>query len=425
MVDLNEHNAGDLLRAGLDPESPHPPRVSIAAAIHDGRRRRASRRLAVAGGVAVAIAVAVAVPAALAATRNDSAPAGPDPTPPATPHPVVTDTGTPGPTRSVPPPGGTPGASYAAPPFATAPAACDVHELAAPAGGGPTVVSAGSPDGSVHYGLRHRTDGTDEVVRWQAGQPSLPTLPGEDPLVVAVNNGGDAVGNSTIAGRPAAWRLHDGKATLLPGEERAFAKAVNIKGDVAGNRGSNDASGRPIAWRGGNPPVELPLPSGATGGRALAIDFWGTVFGSVAYGTAEVPYSWDVNGTGAPLPLPPGSTTAVVTSAREGWASGFADQSTAHPKPVRWSTLGGIVVVLDGIESPAGEVNANGFVLGRATDGRAVLLADDQRIVLPAILDPTAARPNTPVTLSDDGRTIVGQATRPDGSFQAVVWTCH
>ncbi|WP_433053351.1 hypothetical protein [Dactylosporangium sp. CS-033363] len=426
MVDLNEHNAGDLFRAGLDPESPRPPRVSIATAIHDGRRRRTSRRLAVAGGAAVAIAVAVAVPAALAATRNDSAPPGLNPTAPAaSPYPAITDTGTPGPTRSGPPIGATPGASFAAPPFAEAPTACDVHALAGTADGTATLVTAGSPDGAVHFGQQYRKgEAAVEVVRWRAGQPAVVAVPGADAEVVAVNNGGDAVGNSKLDGQPTAWRLRGDTVTPLPGPGEAYAHAVNVQGDVAGNRGADDVRGRPVVWRGGNPYADLPLPAGATGGRAMAIDEWGSVFGSVAFGARVVPYSWAANGTGTQLPLPPNTGSATVTSARSGWATGTAGDG-ASARPVRWSTLGGIVVVLEGIKPAPGEVNANGMVLGRADDGRAVLLAGEKRIVLPAILDPTGDRPNLATALSDDGRTIAGRALGADGTVQAVVWTCR
>ncbi|MEU7868187.1 hypothetical protein [Dactylosporangium sp. NPDC049140] len=429
MVDLNEYNAGDLLRAGLSPEPPRPPRVDIAAAVRAGRRRRSARRAAVVGGVAVAVAVVVAVPAALALNRNEGAPAGPDPTSPATFHTVNPNTGSPGPQ---------PSRSLGGLPFVSPPTSCTVHELPAPAGGGSNLVTAGSPDGQVHFGQLYLTGGDKRVVRWRAGQPATVTVEGDEPMVRSVNNYHDAVGNSLVDGRWVPWLLRDDDTvTRLPGDGDLYAGAISDTGAVAGSRGSDGPGGHPIVWRDtAAAPVELALPAGATGGQVRAIDEQGAVFGSVTMGSQELPYYWAANGTGKQLPLPPGTPTApnsggrpgpstVVYSARGGWATGVAGLYSSSPKPVRWSVRGDLVVVLSGVDAPAGPVNGMGFVVGGTTGGRAVLLADDQRLVLPAILDPTKDRPNLARTISDDGRTIAGQAWKTGDTFQAVVWNCH
>ncbi|WP_433611545.1 hypothetical protein ACQP2P_44590 [Dactylosporangium sp. CA-139114] len=429
MVELNEHNAGDLFRAGLSPEPPRPPRVDVAIAMRDGRRRRAARRAALVGGIAVAAAMAVAVPAALALTRNESAPPGLDPTAVASEHPVNPNTGTPGPTAR---------RSLEAPPFAEPPTSCTAHELPSPSSGGEsTLVTAGSPNGKVHFGLLYRADGEKQVVRWRAGQPALLAFEGDEPRIQSVNNNGEAVGDSLVNGTETAWLLGaDDQVKRLPGGEHAHAVAINGVGEVAGSRGSDGPGGRPTVWRDtGAPPVDLPLPAGATGGQVRAMDDWGSVFGSVTFGTRELPYTWAPDGTGRQLPLPPGTPTSpsggpkpgpssIVYDARAGWAVGITGLYSPTPRPVRWNMLTNTVEVLTGLDR-ATAVNGMGFTIGNTAAGRGVLLAEDQRIVLPAILNPGKDRPNTPATISDDGRTIAGQAWRDSNTFQAVVWNCH
>nr|BFE64609.1 hypothetical protein GCM10020063_091350 [Dactylosporangium thailandense] len=425
MVDLNEHNARDLLRAGLSAEVPRPPRVDVAAAVRDGRRRRSARRAALASGIAVAVAVVVAVPAALALTRDESAPPGQDPPTPATPYPVNPNTGTPGPT---------PGRSLGGLPVAKPPSSCDVHELPAPSAAGvKTLVTAASPDGRVHFGQVYLADNAKQVVRWRAGRPAIVSVEGDEPQVRDVNGFGDAVGDSTVDGKPAAWLLRDADDTVvwLPGGENASASAVNDLGEVAGDRG-----GHPIVWHDiGAPPVELPLPAGATSGEVRAVDGSGTVFGSVTVGAQQRAYAWAKDGTGRQLPLPPGTPSSpnggtrpgpssLVYDARAGWATGVAGLYSSAPRPVRWNLNTNTVEVLTGIDRVVA-VNGSGFMIAATADGRAVLLAEDQRIVLPAIFSPTKDRANDPLTISDDGLTIAGQAWKTGSIFQAVVWTCH
>ncbi|MER7280666.1 hypothetical protein ABT369_40120 [Dactylosporangium sp. NPDC000244] len=419
MADLNEHNARDLFRAGLSAEAPRPPRVDVAAAVRDGRRRRSARRAALVSGIAVAVAVVVAVPAALALTRDESAPPGQDP-----PAPATGVSRGPQPKRSV----------AAPPPYAEPPTSCNVHELPSPSSGGePTLVTAGSPDGKVHFGRLLLPGNEMRVVRWRAGQPATVAVQGSQPKVNAVNNDGDAVGSSIIGDKLAAWLLRDDdEVVLLPGGDNAIANAINGDGVVAGTRG-----GRPVVWRNtATAPVELPLPAGARSGQGRTMDDFGNVLGSIVVGQQEWPYVWASDGTGRQLPLPAGTSTSpsgdgrpgpssVVYYARAGWATGLVGMPSAAAKPVLWNLMTNTVEVLAGVDPPAGPVNGMGFVIGGTADGRAVLLAGDQRIVLPAILGPSKERPNSAAALSDDGRTIAGQAWKTDNDSQAVVWNCH
>ncbi|MEU4716555.1 hypothetical protein AB0F73_23280 [Micromonospora purpureochromogenes] len=102
-------------------------------------------------------------------------------------------------------------------------------------------------------------------------------------------------------------------------------------------------------------------------------------------------------------------------------------------KPLRCATSGGRtglrtgeVRVFGELQGLPNEVNAQGWQVGTDKQGRAVLVADAEPVVLPALAggQPTAVS-NIATTLSDDGRTVAGQSDDATGTIQAVVWRCQ
>ena len=82
--------------------------------------------------------------------------------------------------------------------------------------------------------------------------------------------------------------------------------------------------------------------------------------------------------------------------------------------------------MVDQLNDLAGPVNAQGWQAGTDKQGRPVLVAGATTVVLPELAghQPNGLS-NMPNTLSDDGRTIAGQADDASGTIRAVVWHCR
>ncbi|MEV6928765.1 hypothetical protein AB0M46_30330 [Dactylosporangium sp. NPDC051485] len=414
MVDLNEHNAGDLLRT-LPGHSSRPPAVDIARAMREGRRRRTARRATVAGAFVVAALVAAGLPAVLLTSRDDSAP------------PAGTPTTTPAATQR---PSGLPVI-----PNAQVPTSCRAERLPEN-GNGQTLMTAADPAGKIFYGLTDPNGGDQAVVRWQDGKLTKVPVPGPYPTVSAVNDGGLAAGYSDDHGRKTAFLLRDGKIVDLPRPQDIEPVGINSHGDVVGHWISG-AGARPAVWRDpGAEPEFLPLPEGAVWGEPKAIADDGTVVGVVSFGAQQFAYAWAPDGTPRRLAVPEGTPvtpadgqnpgpSVVVEWARGEWASGMVGKYTDQARPVRWNLRTGNVDTLSGIAIPGGPINGLGWVAGETADGRGMLLAGGRRIPLPDAYGYHGRVPaNTPAFVSDDGRVVAGQSFDSHGAYHAVLWRC-
>ncbi|GAA2329276.1 hypothetical protein [Dactylosporangium salmoneum] len=414
MVDLNEHNAGDLLRT-LPGHSPRPPAVDIARAMREGRRRRTTRRATVAGAIGVAVLVVAGLPAVLLTNRDNSAP------------PAGTPTTTPASTQrpSVPP----------AVPNAPVPTSCRAERLPEN-GNGQTLMTAADPTGKIFYGLTDPSGGDQAVVRWQDGKLTKVPVPGAYPTVSAVNANGLAAGYSGGRDQEKAFLLRDGRIVDLPRPEDIEPVGINSYGDVVGHW-IGSAHARPAVWRDlSAEPEFLPLPEGAVWGEPKAIADDGTVVGVVSFGSQQWAYAWAPDGTPRRLAVPEGTPitptggpnpgpSVVAEWARGDWASGMVAKYTDRAQPVRWNLRTGKVEGLSGITIPGGPVNGLGWVAGETTDGHGVLLAGGKRIPLPDAYGYHGRVPaNTPSFVSDDGRVVAGQSFDTHGAYHAVLWRC-
>jgi uncharacterized membrane protein len=416
--------------------------VDIQRAITDGRRRHRARRAAGYAGAAAVTAFAVTGGAVAAGVIGDAPP-------------QVATTGTPRTTASATAPAapykipGTPGREL---PAAAPPSSCTIERLPAPDGAPMAVVSGADPTGRYVVGRSYPSSGGYQAVRWHDGKPRKVLLPGDrEELLQDVNTDGTAVGWSYAGVGPAPYLYRDGKVTALPGVRRGSAYAINNAGAIAGEDETAHAA---VVWPSATAaPIRLPLPEDADQATARDIDDDGTTVGTVDNAR---PYVWFPDGTHRELPMPDldgqRAAAARVFSIRNGWATGVADdgsgrgdgsgrdgggkeKASAAPDggraaasrvaSVRWNVRTGEVRTTAGMQMPD-DVNAHGWQIGTDRKGRAILVTDAGTVVLPGLGGREPGGLTTlAASLSEDGRTIGGQADDATGTIQAVVWRCR
>lgn len=408
----------------LNAEPPTPSTVDIERAVAEGRRRRARRGVGYAGAATLTAVLVVGASVAAGGLFTDARPdAGPTGGTGATGSSGVTD----------PPPAYTiPGAPGWTPPPATAPTSCTLDRLAVPDNVPMALTSGADPTGRWIVGRSYPKAGGYQAVIWHDGTPTKVPLPGDrEESLEDVNASGTAVGwsfeGTDADSGPVPYVYRDGVVSRLPGVERGSAFAINDAGAIAG-----DSGGVPVVWPSASQePIRLPLPGGASTGRATAIDEDGTVVGNI---NDDRPYVWFADGTHRELPLPtlggaPPATSRVFT-VRNGWATGLAAPgggipgAMGKPTAVRWNVRTGEVRVFDELDVRAGTANAQGWQVGSNKQGNAVLMTDTSTVALPDLGNhgPLSVSPNT---LSDDGRVISGRADDTKGAMRAVVWHCE
>ncbi|MBQ0895311.1 hypothetical protein KBX37_19775 [Micromonospora sp. U56] len=417
----------DLLRS-LNDEPRTRSTVDVQRAIADGRRRRVRRGAGYAGAATVT-ALAVAGASVAGGVFN--------------PAPSQTAaTGAPRTTASAPPKAeytipGTAGWS-AAP--ATPPTSCTLNRLPVPDNAPMALVTGAAPTGRYIVGRSYPKAGSYQAVVWHNGSVQKVMLPGDEELLQDVNSAGTAVGWSWAGGSeedtgPVPYVYHDGEVSPLQGVRRGSAYAINDAGAIVGD----DTGRAALVWPSATAkPVRLPVPAGTSVATARDIDEDGTTVGTI---NDERPYVWFPDGTHRELPMPridgvqTGSARAF--SIRNGWATGVASRLTRggkgtkadranNARAVRWNVRTGEVRVFGELQGFPNEVNAQGWQVGTDKQGRAVLVADAEPVVLPALAggQPTAVS-NIATTLSDDGRTVAGQSDDATDTIQAVVWRCR
>ncbi|WP_432827979.1 hypothetical protein [Dactylosporangium sp. CA-092794] len=261
------------------------------------------------------------------------------------------------------------------------------------------------------------------------------------------------IGKTGARDAPRAVLWTDGIPAVL--REAFTPQAVNASGVIAGftgpDRHGGEAQQRPVVHD-GTRLVQLPLPDGATGGAAYAVNGHGDVLGTAVRadgspiavrwrtgGTAAIvttvagasglgltddgvavgfdlpnphPLRWAADGVTTALPVPRGAESATAAAAAGDWAVGDAtlpptgskDDLTAEAA-VRWNLRTGAVELIPGVGGH--RVSASGTVAGTTGTGAPALWHGGRIFTLP--LPPGAAQFN--VTLSGitaDGHGLAG-----------------
>ncbi|MEE6258128.1 hypothetical protein [Plantactinospora sonchi] len=409
-MDPDEKYAESFLRP-LAGEPRTPSVVDVDRAIADGERRL--RRLRTAGAGAAAAVLVLAVTGGWVLLRTD-APVGP-------PDRVAIG---PSPTS----PTGSPSSSA---PAVTPPTSCTVHRLDVPAGHPPrSVVTGADPTGRYLLGRSYPGSGPRPLI-WDNGRVKAVGISGDDPQLVDVTSTGVAVGFSFVdasSGRTAAWVYRSGRLSRLAGDNTT-ASGINDREVIVGS-----VDGRPAVWSSPTSrPTMLSTPDRGWTGAAVGIDEDGTIVGALQGPSDREPdgYLWRPDGTLEKLPVPTlrgkPATTYTPHAIRHGWIVGWSaldERGARYIGAPRWNLRTGEVEPFDAAGSTEA-VNRYGWTVGVGPAG-AQFLADGTSVDLPD-LDRNANRDGTRVlTVSDDGRTLAGQADWGEEEEPvAVRWRCR
>jgi hypothetical protein len=435
---VTEDDAAVLLRT-LDCEPRTPSTIDIERAVRDGRRR-ARRRLAAQAGSAVVAAALVIAGGTMAVAVRTGGQDNADPDAPPT-QAGASSASADGPSAS-PTPSATPPIQGPAP---AAPTKCTQSLLPIPDGVRMALVTGADPTGRLIVGRSYPGSGSHQVLLWRDGRVQKVPLDGDDQSLNDINSAGVAVGGTfrpkpgggadSLRQVPVAY-LPNGSLVNLAGAAASAAdgadgaaQAVYEAGVIVG-----ELARRAVRWATPQSAAEnLPLPSGASLGQASDIDEDGTIVGFVDFGTrGERPYVWFADGTHRELPVPAnggaeGTRKQVFVRAygiRNGWVTGIMDV-VSQASAVRWNVYTGEVKVFPEFLIRASMANAHGWQVGTDPQGRAILLTPAGTVVLPDLAQHEAGNlTNIATTVSDDGRTIGGQADDSGDVIRAVVWRC-
>jgi uncharacterized membrane protein len=254
------------------------------------------------------------------------------------------------------------------------------------------------------------------------GLPGAPTN-----WATAINDAGVAVGGSSTNGMPARAVKFDGNggAVELTGPAGAsnVANAINNRGVAVGTTTLHDEGQRAIRFNADGTHTVLIAPYGFVAVLGLAIDDYGTVYGTARkVGAATIPVRWRPNGVLTSMKLPDGANWGYVSSVSpNGYVAGYVSDSGRWHKPVRWNPDGS-VTVLAGLEGGGGSgfahaVNRYGEVVGEATDANGmhgVFWAADGSV------SKTYGHEFYPRGVNDDG-VAVGYTSK-EGRYRPFLW---
>jgi uncharacterized membrane protein len=373
----------------------------------------AATALALAGGSVAAGGLLAGGPPQAAATGESSVSARPNASasPPRSAEPA--------------PGGGRSAVSSAAAPVP--PKHCTISRLTPPGGAPMALVGGADPTGRYIVGRSYPKGGGYQAVIWVNGKGADVAMPGDsEENLEDVNGSGTAVGWSFDATDAVPYVYQNGRTRKLAGVAHGQAYAINEAGKIAG---SDNERKRPVVWPSpGSDPVTLPTPAGLETGVASDVDEDGTVVGNVGGGRFDDghPYVWLPDGSHHELPLPTiggVQAAASVYTIHNGWATGVAGH--APGTAVRWNVHTAEVRTYPAFLIRASTANAYGWLVGTDQQGRGLLVTDAGSVVLPDLSTHKAGElTNIATTISDDGRTIAGQADDRAGVIQAVVWRC-
>ncbi|MEV4814039.1 hypothetical protein [Micromonospora avicenniae] len=415
----DENQVADLLRR-LDDEPTRPPRVDLAGAIREARRRRRIRRATAAGAAALGVLAVAVLPVALP---------GGDQTAPA-------PAASPNPTKPVP-----------SGPWL---GQCTATQLPVPGGDPRGEVTGGDPDGRWLVGRGHPQGRPIDfrLLIWDGDQVREVEMPGSSQELLDVNRAGLAVGWS-MGGQDgsSAWVVRDGKVMSLPGVISGGAMAVNDTGRIVGWRsvrgpGEPGVTQTPVVWDSyRSEAVDLPLPEPSWEGEAIGIDEDGTILARMSEGplggAAIRAVVWRPGAARPevlPLPQVPGGVAFqfVPLSLSAGWVTGIADRynqpgvprSGTNRYPVRINLLTGEADVLKGgLFNSTG--NGRGWVAGWLAGDVPGLLTDTKSVKLP-VPDGWRGEARGGVrSFSDDGRVLGGRLQFDEKGGRPMRWTCR
>jgi uncharacterized membrane protein len=290
---------------------------------------------------------------------------------------------------------------------------CAATVLPVPSGVGVGVTAVGiDPSGRYVVGLTGDRDAPRAIVWKDTAAAVLP----EPFTPQAVNASGLVVGftgpnrhGAETQQRPVAY--DGGKLLQLPlpaGATGAAAYAVNAHGDVLGTAIGADNAWLAVRWRTTGGPAVVATVAGATG-LGLTDDGTAVGFGMGPEGQA---LRWGADGKTTPLPLPDGAESATATAAAGDWAAGDATPPVTGDKDadlaqyaVRWNLRTGHVDKIDGISGR--RVSAAGEVAGYTGTGALGVWRDGTVYTMP--LPPGAiAAGGTIAGITADGHAVVG-----------------
>jgi hypothetical protein len=430
----DEERGADAVRTLLRRIDRPPPRVDVDLAVRTGRRGERRRQVLI---VAAAAAGVVGVSGVAAVGIGGGHPpdrGGLGATPTAKPTPTVEPT----------------------------PVSCTVTGFAK-LPGHTVSMYAGDPTGRYQIGTAFN-EARQKILGalWAGGRPTVFEVPGSgvftDPT--DVTSKGVVVGTASGVrdGGGFAWRYADGKVTKLPnppGYSASGRAVVNERGDVAAVVATASTAYAVVVWPAASPnePRVLSTPE-----RPEVYDMAddGTVVGLVSeadHGTAYIgtPYVWSPDGIGRALAVPSTWDDGALEGVHGDWAfgsvhkrpSGFGPgtrSSTPNATresrpassdwtlaPARWRLSTGEVQVWTGPLANAMVYNATESGWLSVSMGRegSALVAPDGRVLGLKDRGKAGARLYQAAWVSDDGRTILGEAWYPSsGREEPATWRC-
>ncbi|GIJ69238.1 hypothetical protein [Virgisporangium ochraceum] len=397
----------------LDTDPATPSTVDIDRAMRDGRRHR-RRRMATRSVAVIAAAGLAVAGSAVAVTALSGPTAAPAP-------PAGSASATTGPEPSTDPTRPSPITG----PEPTPPTRCDRTQLPVPSGHYQTIVGGVDPTGRYVVGRSYASGGIRQLVMWDNGTLRRLPVSGRDPVLADVNSAGTAVGFRVDESEPTPFAYLNGRVEQLA--PLGKATAINEAGTIVGSTG-NEAS-KPVRWANADSePEPLPLPAGYFNGQAIDIDEDGTVIGLLSRDSDFVPYVWFPDGTHRELMRPGNGERArfgMVRGIRNGWVVGsLRSGPKTDREAMRWNVNTNESVALPTFANDgAHAVNAHGWVAGQHSSGKAVLVTPAGIVDLPGF--PGVTGFVSAAWVSDDGRTVVGNAMTAPGNYQRpVVWHC-
>ncbi|MBU2663919.1 hypothetical protein KOI35_10500 [Actinoplanes bogorensis] len=404
----NDH-AVRILRT-LPDQPPAPSTVDVARTMTEGRRRRRMRRWA--AGTATAAVTVVAAAGATVLMRE---------TPPAPAPPVA------GPSTKATP-------SPKAGPVVPVPTGCQVTKLPT-SGVTKALTTAGDPSGRYHAGRVYPDGASVRTVIWDNGKlRPVPAMPGLDASFEDINSSGVAVGYSFDDAGEQAYVLQGTRVTRLAGG-RAAAAAINDAGVIVGTLGESRSAGFPARWSSPSAtPVKLPMPSGFTGGDAVAVGEDGTVVGRIYRpDTDGTGYLWLADGTARLMPMPTvdgAEATAFWPESISGdgvFGRAVRDDGEARTfASYRYRISTGKYEPLPAELGPPAIGATNGRVLGTTNDNAAVMIAGTEVVKLPKY---QGLKEYVVTSLSADGKVASGYSTdtTPEEAVanRPLTWTCR
>ncbi|MEU0557591.1 hypothetical protein [Dactylosporangium sp. NPDC006015] len=316
-----------------------------------------------------------------------------------------------------------------APTRSAVPLTCTAAAVPAPPGlpAGQWAVYTVDPTGRYMVGGYASASSVTGLLVWKDGVPDRPAAAtGFAPN--AVNRDGTVAGATrTAGGERRAALFHDGAVVPLPlppGATGSEALAVNARGDAAGY--AVVGGGRVgLVWPAGGGFVEPPAGAGRRA-QVAGITDDGVAAGATVADDATVAYRWDGDGT----PLPKGAAGAVTAVGGE-WAVGTAPLTRPHdpdelgPWHARWNLRTGAVEPL-GLFTPLA-VSAAGTVLGVPAERASglALWQDGAVTVLPPLNPDRPWRWRAGIT--GDGTTVVASMVEGDRHdlYDNTRWTCR